>query len=315
MPTRRDFLILSAGGAVAASAGSATGAAAMTETATSFAMTRPAFVGKSHLAVGDLDGVSSFYQTMLGLKVFEKSASGVLLGAGDQPFLELTTDRALRRAPRNGAGLFHNAFLVPNRQELARWLKHGVQEGVILDGASDHLVSEAIYLSDPEGNGIEIYRDRSPMEWNYRPDGTVEMATNRLDLQALYDSAPNDKWEGMADGTGIGHIHLQVGNIPSADAFYRDVLGMQVMSAYPGAHFYATGSYHHHVAANIWNSNRAAPREANLSGLQDFTLSFNDKAALEAALAAAEKLEIKTTRDNDVWTLTDPSGIGLKLTA
>lgn len=287
----------------------------MTEPSTSFALTRPAFVGQTHLAVADLDGVSSFYQTMLGLKVFEKSASGVLLGAGERPFLHITTDRGLHRAPRNGTGLFHNAFLVPSRAELARWLKHAAHNGVILDGASDHLVSEAIYLSDPEGNGIEIYRDRSPMEWTYRADGTVEMATHRLDLQALYDSAPDEAWGGMAEGTGLGHIHLQVSNIPAADAFYRDVLGLKLMSAYPGAHFYATGSYHHHVAANIWNSNRAAPREGNLTGLQDYTLTFNDRASLDAALAAAERLEVKTTRDGDVWTLTDPFGIGLKLAA
>lgn len=285
----------------------------MTETSTSFALTRPAFVGQAHLAVGDLDGVSRFYQTMLGLKTFEKSASGVLLGAGERPFLQITTDRALRRAPRSGAGLFHNAFLVPGRPELARWLRHAARSGVILDGASDHLVSEAIYLSDPEGNGIEIYRDRSPMEWTYRPDGTVEMATHRLDLQALYDSVPDDTWEGMADGTGLGHIHLQVGGIPAADAFYRDVLGMKLMSASAGAHFYATGAYHHHVAANVWNSNRAAPREKNLTGLQDYTLAFNDRAGLDAALASAERLEVKATRENGVWSLTDPFGIGVRL--
>lgn len=287
----------------------------MSDSATSFALTRPAYVGQAHLAVSDLDGVSNFYRTMLGFKTFEESASGVLLGAGDRPFLRITTDKALRRAPRTGAGLFHNAFLVPDRTELARWLKHAAHSGVVLDGASDHLVSEAIYLSDPEGNGIEIYRDRSPMEWTYHPDGTVEMATHRLDLQALYDSAPDDAWEGMAAGTGIGHIHLQVGDIPAADAFYRDVLGMKLMSTYPGAHFYATGAYHHHVAANIWNSRRAAPREKNLSGLQDYTLTFNDRASLDAALAAADRLAVKATQENGVWSLTDPFGIGVRLSA
>ncbi len=286
----------------------------MTET-TSFALTRPAFVGQAHLAVTDLDATAGFYQQVLGLKVFEKSASGVLLGAGERPFLHITTERSLRRAPRNATGLYHNAFLVPSRTELARWLRHAAHQGVALDGASDHLVSEAIYLSDPEGNGIEIYRDRSPMEWTYRDDGTVEMATNRLDLQALYNSAPQEDWGGMADGTGLGHIHLQVSDIPAADAFYRDVLGLQVMSAYPGARFYATGAYHHHVAANIWHSSRAAPRERNLSGLQDYTLTFNDQASLSAALAAAERLNIRTTQENGVWSLTDPFGIGLKLSA
>lgn len=310
---RRSFLTLSAGGIFAAHASS--GANTMTETATSFALTRPAFVGQAHLAVDDLDKVSGFYQSMLGLKTFEKSASGVLLGAGDRPFLHITTDKGLRRAPRTSTGLFHNAFLVPSRLELARWLRHAAHSGVVLDGASDHLVSEAIYLSDPEGNGIEIYRDRTPMEWNYHTDGTVEMATNRLDLQALYDSAPDESWGGMAQGTGLGHIHLQVSNIAAADAFYKEILGLKLMATYPGAHFYATGAYHHHVAANIWNSNRAAPREKGMSGLQDYTLTFNEKASLDAALAAAERLEVKATQENGVWSLTDPFGIGIKLAA
>ncbi|MCX8998501.1 VOC family protein [Rhizobiaceae bacterium BDR2-2] len=287
----------------------------MTEKSASFALTRPAFVGQAHLAVGDLDATSAFYRTMLGLKVFEKSASGVLLGAGGRPFLHLTTGRNLRRAPRASTGLFHNAFLVPDRLELARWLKHAAHNGVVLDGASDHLVSEAIYLSDPEGNGIEIYRDRSPAEWTYHADGMVEMTTGRLDLQALYDTAPEEIWQGMADGTGLGHIHLQVSDIPAADTFYRDVLGLKLMSVYPGAHFYATGSYHHHVAANVWNSRRAAPREPDLTGLQDYKLTFNDRAGLEAALAAADRLGVKTAQENGAWSMTDPFGIGVRLSA
>lgn len=314
---RRDFLSLTAAGVLAA--GSATGAKAgadpMTDTNVSYALTRPAFVGQSHLVVSDLPTVSAFYQNMLGLKVLEKGMSGEVLGAGSRPLLTLTTAGDVRRAPRNAAGLFHTAFLMPDRTELARWLAHAANNGVVLEGASDHLVSEAIYLSDPEGNGIEIYADRPHDQWKFHADGMVEMATLRLDLQALYNSAPQDTWNGMADGTAIGHIHLQVGDIPRADEFYRDVLGLQLMARYPGASFFSTGAYHHHVAANIWNSRGAQARADSMTGLSDYTLHFNDRAALDKAVATLDRLEIKSERSGDVWSLKDPWGIGLKLTA
>ena len=280
-----------------------------------FALTRPAHVGRAHLVVTDLDSVSKFYQEIIGLSVLEKSASGVLLGAHGLPLLQLTTSNGVTRAPRQAAGLFHTAFLMPNRSELAQWLANAAHKGVMLDGASDHLVSEALYLSDPEGNGIEIYRDRTPEEWTYFPDDTVQMATERLDLQALYDSAPKSEWNGMAPGASVGHIHLQVGDIPQADAFYRDVLGLKIMARYPGASFFATGGYHHHIAANIWNSRGAQARQSNMTGLSDYTVRFNDKEALTKALAALETQEIATTKTVEGHALKDPWGIGLTLAA
>ncbi|NLS19762.1 VOC family protein [Rhizobium sp. P40RR-XXII] len=288
----------------------------MTETAPSYALTRPAYVGQSHLVVSDLPLVSRFYQDMLGLKAIEKTASGEVLGVAGHPLLTLTTDRAATRAPKTAAGLFHTAFLMPSRVELARWLRHAAQNNVVLEGASDHIVSEAIYLSDPEGNGIEIYADRPHGEWTFHDDGTVEMATLRLDLQKLYESASEDRWEGMAEGSAIGHIHLQVGDVAEANAFYRDVLGMKVMAArYPGATFLATGGYHHHLGANTWNSRGAGMRSEHMTGLSDYTLRFNDKAALDTAVAALEQHEIKTEKRDGGVSLRDPWGIGLNLIA
>ncbi|WP_087002572.1 VOC family protein [Rhizobium sullae] len=284
-------------------------------TETSYALTQPAYVDQSHLVVTDLPLVSGFYQSMLGLKVIEKAPSGDVLGVNGLPLLTLTTDSKAQIAPRNAAGLFHTAFLMPNRTELACWLRHAAHNNVVLDGASDHLVSEAIYLSDPEGNGIEIYADRPHEAWKFHEDGQVEMATIRLDLQALYDSAPEDAWGGMADGTAIGHIHLQVGDIPEADAFYRDVLGLTLMARYPGASFFAAGGYHHHVAANIWNSRGAGARTEGMTGLSGYTLRFNDKAALDNAVAALERLEIKNDKRDGGLFLKDPWGIGLTLSA
>ena len=286
----------------------------MTETAP-YALTRPAYVGQSHLVVTDLPLVSGFYQKMLGLAVVDKTASGEVLGISGQPLLTLTTDKAVKRAPQNAAGLFHTAFLLPSRVELARWLRHAAHNNVQLQGASDHLVSEAIYLADPEGNGLEIYADRPHGQWKFHQDGMVEMATLGLDLQKLYESAPQDAWTGMAEGSAIGHIHLQVGNIPEADAFYRDVLGLKIMARYPGASFFATGDYHHHVAANIWNSRGAAARTAHMTGLSDYTLRFNDKAALDAAVGKLGALEIRHDTVAGGVSLKDPWGIGLTLTA
>lgn len=287
----------------------------MTAPATPFALTRPAHIGQVHLVVSDLPRISDFYRKTIGLQPIETSPSGEILGAGGQPLLTLTTEKDAARAPRNTAGLFHTAFLVPSRQELARWLAHAGENDVALDGASDHLVSEALYLSDPEGNGIEIYRDRAPEEWAYHEDGTIEMATRRLNLQELHASAPKEGWNGMADGTAIGHIHLQVGDISQADAFYRDVLGLKIMARYPGASFFASGGYHHHVAANIWNSRGAGVRQPNMTGLAGYTIRFNEQAALDTALAALDAQEIATTKTAEAWSLEDPWGIGLTLSA
>jgi catechol 2,3-dioxygenase len=288
-------------------------AATVNSVATPFALTRPAHIDTAHLMVADLPGVSGFYQDIVGLRPIEQSASGHVLGVAGVPLLTLSTDTAVARAPRNAAGLFHTAFLVPDRAALGGWLAHAASRGVSLEGASDHLVSEALYLSDPEGNGIEIYRDRAPQDWTMLADGTVRMATERLDLQSVYDAAPKRAWAGMPDRTAIGHIHLQVGDIPQADAFYRDVLGLKVMARYPGASFFASGGYHHHIAANIWNSRGARSRVEGMTGLADYRLKFTDQAALDGALAALQRLEIDVTRSASGWSLRDPWGIGLTL--
>lgn len=280
-----------------------------------FALTRPAYVGQAELVVRDLSRVSAFYQDIIGLSVIETFPSGQVLGVGGQPLLTLTTSGNAKTAPRGAAGLFHTAFLMPSRDDLALWLTHVAHNNIELQGASDHLVSEAIYLADPEGNGIEVYRDRSPEEWTYQPDGTVSMSTLRLNLQELYDSAPKATFAKAAEGTAIGHIHLQVGNIPQADEFYQDVLGLKIMARYPGASFFGSGAYHHHVAANIWNSKGAQARTEAMTGLSGYSLKFNEKAALDNAVSALDRLEIATKRQSDGIVVKDPWGIGLKLSA
>ncbi|OAP40751.1 glyoxalase [Sinorhizobium glycinis] len=275
----------------------------------------PAYIDLAHLVVQDLPMISAWYQKVLGLAPLDTSASGETLGVAGRPLLTLTTDAAATRAPRNAPGLFHTAFLVPDRLELGRWLAHAGNNGIRLQGASDHLVSEAIYLADPEGNGIEIYRDRPRSEWHYQADGTVAMNTLPLDLQSLYDEAPKDGWNGLADGTVIGHIHLQVSDIPQADAFFRDILGLDLMARYPGASFFASGKYHHHVAANIWNSRGAEKRQGNMTGLSDYTIRFREADGLAAVIGRLDELQISVRQEGGIHRLTDPWGIGLNLAA
>ena len=236
----------------------------------------PVHIGTVSLRVRDLPGLTAFYRDAIGLSVISENQRESVLGAGGVPLVRL---EAGAQAPSSAAGLFHLALLLPSRADLANWLGHAASRRLPLEGASDHLVSEALYLSDPEGNGIEIYRDRSRAEWPRGPGGEIKMATDRLDLDALLREADAGDYAGMPAGTVMGHIHLRVGDVAGAEAFYRDKLGFEVMVHYPGAAFMATGGYHHHIAANIWHSRGAGPRRANEAGLSRFELVARDDAA------------------------------------
>jgi catechol 2,3-dioxygenase len=246
---------------------------------TNEALDSPVHIGTVSLRVRDLPGLTAFYRDAIGLSTISESAQESVLGAGGVPLVRL---EAGAQAPSSAAGLFHLALLLPSRTDLANWLGHAARRRLPLEGASDHLVSEALYLSDPEGNGIEIYRDRSRAEWPRGPGGEIKMATDRLDLDALLREADGRDYAGMPAGTVMGHIHLRVGDVAGAEAFYRDKLGFDVMVHYPGAAFMATGGYHHHIAANIWHSRGAGPRRANEAGLSRFELVARDDAAYAA---------------------------------
>jgi len=229
----------------------------------------PLQIGTVRLIVNDLTKVADFYARALGLEKLGGDGTQARLGAGDTPLLELTADPAAPRSSPRAAGLFHTAFLLPARADLGAWVHHASNARLPVQGASDHLVSEAIYFADPEGNGIEIYADRPRATWT-GPDGTIKMATDPLDIDDLAASA-RAPWQGAPTGTVVGHIHLQIGNLPDAEAFYRDRLGFPVMAHYPGAAFYGAGGYHHHIATNIWNSRGAGPRSHG-TGLSGFTI-------------------------------------------
>ena len=231
----------------------------------------PVSVSRVVLTVRDLDRVGDFYQRAIGLDRIAGDGETLMLGQGALPLVELRRDTAARSYPTE-AGLFHTAFLLPARADLGRWLRHAAGLGLRLEGASDHLVSEALYLRDPEDNGIEIYADRPRDQWD--TDGTrVRMATEPLDLNELV--RVSGVWKGVPEDTVIGHVHLQVGDVGAAERFYTGPLGFDLTSNMPSASFYATGGYHHHLATNIWRSRGAGARSADSAGLTELVLSAN----------------------------------------
>jgi catechol 2,3-dioxygenase len=234
--------------------------------------TAPHQISKVTLVVRDLDRVAGFYQDVIGLHETSREAGFLRLGTDAATLVELRHEPSARvRSPRD-AGLFHTAFLLPERSDLGAWLALSAERRVSIQGASDHLVSEAIYLADPEGNGIEIYADRPSAEWKWY-EGAVRMSTDALDAQGLLRAAEGREWRGFPRGGNVGHVHLQVGAIAAAEVFYGGVLGFDVTARYPGGSFFGSGGYHHQLAANIWNSRGAPPRTEGATGLENVEIA------------------------------------------
>ncbi|GGE08332.1 catechol 2,3-dioxygenase [Gemmobacter megaterium] len=257
-------------------------------------------MGRVALVVRDIDKVGAWYEQAVGLHLLRRDGETAWYGAGDTVLLELRRDTAARMRDRNEAGLFHTAFLLPDRASLGQWVADAAARQTRVDGAADHLVSETLYLTDPEGNGVEIYADRPREAWTRRGI-EVQMASDPLDIPALVASAAGrEAWQGVPDGTVIGHVHLQAGAIPDADAFYSGVLGLDLTARYPGASFYAADGYHHHLGANIWNSRGAAPRSFPSTGLAEVEIR------LDATRAAAIRDRATVATVGDRLILTDP---------
>lgn len=221
------------------------------------------------LLVVDLPSQSRFYQNLLGFEVLEQSASRVELGSRGKKMLGLQAG-AQRAVDPGQSGLFHAAWLLPTRADLGAWLLDAQRKGVRLSGASDHGVSEAIYLSDPEGNGIEVYWDKPRAEWPY-VSGKLAMVTEALDIRSLAQSAEKHRWEGFPDGGELGHLHFQSHRLEQAAQFYED-LGFELTQVYPGARFYSLDNYHHDVAVNQWQARR--PRDFMAAGLLSYGLQL-----------------------------------------
>lgn len=265
-------------------------------------------MGRVALTVNDLGAVGDFYEKAVGLRRIARDGETATYGTGGDVLLELRADKGARRRGRREAGLFHTAFLLPSRQDLANWTHHAATDRIPVIGASDHGVSEALYLSDPEGNGIEIYADRPSSQW-VRRDGMIEMPSDPLDIPDLLADAGQGVWTGFPAGSIVGHVHLQVGAIAPAEAFYSGVLGLNVTCRYPGGSFYAADGYHHHVATNIWNSRGADKRDYPSTGLAEVLIRL-DAARADAIRARASV----ATGGNEGLFLDDPWGTRIALT-
>ncbi len=230
-------------------------------------------LGAVHLTVSDLDRSVSYYGRAVGLEVLEQGAGRATLGVGERRLLVLAEERVARPAARH-TGLYHFALLVSQRADLACWLAHAARDRVPLAGLSDHFVSEALYLSDPDGHGIEIYWDRPREVW----EGQVgaRMTTLPLDVDDLLDELaqpPEQGYPGLPAGTTMGHIHLKVAGIPETVAFYRDALGFGLMAQLGAqAAFLGAGGYHHHIGANTWESAGAPPPPEGTAALRHATI-------------------------------------------
>ena len=273
-------------------------------------------IGKVRLRVADIGALSEFYERVVGLRAVERDGEVARLGPeGGRPLIELVSAPDAPAAPGFSTGLFHLAILVPDRAELARSLRRVTGTGWRLTGASDHLVSEALYLRDPEGNGIEIYSDRPRNQWDH-DGGELRMATLPLDLEGvLGELGPGDEEaNGMAADTTIGHVHLQVANIPASEGFYNGALGLEVMvRSYPGALFLAAGGYHHHLGLNTWQSEGAPPPPEGSLGLDRYELVLPDENERDAAAGRLGESGDPQRLEEGIQA-TDPSGNRLLLT-
>ncbi len=257
-----------------------------------FASRTPLRIGSVGLVARDLDKLTNFYQGLLGLTVQERTDKVAKLGTGGTTLLEIEHRPNALPDDTATAGLYHTAFLMPTRADHARWIMHIANNRVPITGASDHGVSEAFYLDDPEGNGIEVYNDRPRERWQWedkRQEKLIVMQTKHLDVEAILEEIDpkTATYRAAPEGLRVGHIHLRVGSTEQAEAFYRGAIGLDLTRRRGGATFMSSGGYHHHVGANVWHSGGAGPRDPNRAGLSWFSI----EAEAAAADALAERLK------------------------
>jgi catechol 2,3-dioxygenase len=272
------------------------------------------------LAVGDLQRSADFYERALGLPLISRDSSGALLGPDrEHPLLALTELADPTPIPPGSTGLFHVAYLHPSRAELAATVRRVVGARWPFDGASDHGVSEALYLSDPDGLGIELYVDRARELWDRPADGHgVKMVTLPLDLEDLLAEGSAEATTAMPADAAVGHVHLKVADVPRAVSFYRDALGLEEQARLPSAGFLSAGGYHHHVGLNSWQSQGGRPAPDSAPGLRLVELELNDGEALRSLERRLAEVGAEASEDSasereseDRLTLRDPDGHAL----
>ncbi len=274
-------------------------------------------LGRVRLQITDLDRSLSYYERVIGLRVIERSADAATLATADgTPLVELRQLRGAPAArPERKLGLYHYAILLPDRAALGRFIAHLAEIGERA-GASDHAVSEALYLRDPDGLGIEVYADRARNTWQTN-GGELHMNTTPLDLESVVAAAGGEPWTGMPAGTTVGHVHLHVGDLITAENFYHTAVGLDVMvRGYPGALFLSAGGYHHHLGLNTWAGPTARPAGENDARLIDWEMVLPDSSDVESAAARLERAGYSVTRNGgSAFSAADPWGTLLRVTA
>ena len=272
-------------------------------------------IGAVTLTVADLQRSLHYYQHHIGLRLLEQSEGKATLGAGEKPLLHLIEQQDAKPVQRGRTGLYHVAILTPSRYELARTLKHLVDTRTPIGGSSDHVVSEALYLSDPDGHGIEIYRDRPNTSWPHQ-DRNRWTALNPFDFEGVLGELHNDlpDWQGIHPDTTMGHIHLHVAHIPAAEHFYCDLLGFDLMTRYGNqASFVAAGGYHHHLGLNVWAGIGAPPPGPDMARLIRYEILLPNEEALVAVVHRLQLAGHNVKQEGSSFFTQDPSQNQLEL--
>lgn len=266
-------------------------------------------MGAVYLKVKDLENSVKFYREVIGFEILKQTEYTVELTADGHNCLVILEKipNALVLPRKNTTGLYHYAILVPTRKDLSLSLRNLIKHDIHV-GQADHLVSEALYIADPENNGIEIYVDRPREEWTYDEQGRVIMAVDPIEWQSLIDEAGDEEWSGLPKGTIIGHVHLHVADIKQAEQFYVGILGFNIM-AFIGnsALFISAGGYHHHLGLNVWAGIGAPQPPDNAAGLLYYTIVLPNKAELDSVLTKLRDADIAVEAHEAGWVVQDPS--------
>jgi catechol 2,3-dioxygenase len=272
-------------------------------------------IGLVQIRVSNLERSLTFYQNVVGLSVLRQTGREVEMTADGQNVLlilrEIENARVIR--PNSVAGLYHFAILVPDRPSLGLVVRNLISSGIEV-GQGDHLVSEALYIQDPDNNGIEMYRDRPKSEWKYDAEGHVMMSTDPVDVDGLLAASEGLSWNGLPAGTVIGHVHFHVGNLNKAKAFYVDLLGFELTANYgSAAMFISAGGYHHHIGLNVWAGQGAPAAPADTVGIDYFTLILTNEEERNAVVERVRQAGYAVTEVNGNPTFQDPWNIGIRL--
>ena len=261
------------------------------------------------LNVKDLESQTAFYHQLLGLEILSQSEGEALLGTGDKALVKLIKTDDISN-PKQSYGLYHMALLLPSREDLANVFKHLLDLKIPLVGGADHGYSEAIYLEDLEGNGIELYRDKPVNKWDIREDGRIIGVTEELSAQDIYELGRDVDPFVIAEGTRMGHVHLSVKNSRESSSFYQESLSLEDKFTIPHASWIASGNYHHHLAVNEWSGKNLAPRQHGMPGLAYYVVEVENKEEMLRLFAQSQSSEAVTQWfSSSELSITDKDGI------